>query len=214
MGHVKLSCVVMAKLANTDNASKYCFKIILLGEYNVGKSSIFYRFKGDDFKEDTRFTIGIDSHSKLVSVKGENVTLMVWDTVGTERFRTLTRNYYRNAHGCLLVFTVDEPETLSKLAQWAEDADNYAESALKVLVANKVDNKSCTSEDKVRAFAHHYNCDIVFSVSAKTGQGIDDMFAIIAEKLISRDNHSLLRQQKFFEDVHTLDSQESKVTCC
>lgn len=204
----------MTKFVNTGDRSKHCFKIILLGEYSVGKSSIFCRFKGDPFKEDTRLTVGIDSYSKLVSVKGENVTLVVWDTVGTERFRTLTRNYYRNAHGCLLVFTVDEPDTLSRLAQWVEDADNYAESALKVLVANKVDNKSRTSEDRMRAFAHHYDCDIVFSVSAKTGQGIDDMFAIIAEKLLSRDNHSLKRQQQFFEDIHTLGGQESKVTCC
>lgn len=54
--------------------------------------------------------------------------LILWDTVGTERFRTLTRNYFRNAHACLLVFSSDEPDSLTSLSQWVGDADNFAEN--------------------------------------------------------------------------------------
>ncbi|KFM63181.1 Ras-related protein Rab-19, partial [Stegodyphus mimosarum] len=199
----------MASNVNTNRLSNYCFKLILLGDYNVGKTSIFCRFKNAEFKEDTKLTVGADNHTKVIEVDQQNVTLVLWDTVGTERFRTLTRNYFRNAHACLLVFSGNEPDTLTSLTQWVADADNFAENALKVLVANKSDLTCRTSQEKVKAFAQHHDCDIVFNVSAKTGEGLDDTFKTVAQKLISRNSRVRNNQSLFEQDVHLLESQET-----
>ncbi|GIY65321.1 ras-related protein Rab-18 [Caerostris darwini] len=206
----------MARNVNKQATSNFCFKLILLGDYNVGKTSIFCRFKDNDFKENTKLTLGTDNYKKIIEVGGQNVTLILWDTVGNERFRTLTRNYFRNAHACLLVFSCDEPDTLTSLTQWVGDADNFAEKSLKILVGNKIDLKCSTAQDKVNAFAHHHDCDIVFNVSAKTGEGINEVFETIAKKLIQQNNQlQLQKNQSLFEkDVHQLDSEEVKLNCC
>jgi len=204
----------MARNVNSNKASSYCFKIILLGDYNVGKSSIFCRFKNNTFKEDTKLTVGTDNHAKTFEIDCQNVTIILWDTVGTERFRTLTRNYFRNAHACLLVFSCDEPDSLSSLSQWVMDIDNFAENALKVLIGNKSDLKSRTAQDKVEAFAQHHDCDIVFNVSAKTGDGLNEMFQTVAQKLVLKNSRIQNNQSLFEKDVHTLNSQEPKLSCC
>ncbi|GBM87357.1 Ras-related protein Rab-14 [Araneus ventricosus] len=206
----------MARNVNKQGTSNFCFKLILLGDYNVGKTSIFCRFGDNEFKENTNLTVGTDNRKKIIEVGGQNVTLILWDTVGTERFRTLTRNYFRNAHACLLVFSCDEPDTLTSLSQWVVDADNFAEKSLKVLIGNKIDLKCSTAQEKVNAFAHHHDCDIVFNVSAKTGEGITEVFQTIAKKLMQQNNQvQLQRNQPLFEkDIHQLDSEEAKLNCC
>ncbi|GFQ90346.1 ras-related protein Rab-19 [Trichonephila clavata] len=204
----------MARNVNKQGTSNFCFKVILLGDYNVGKTSIFCRFRDNEFKENSKLTVGTDNHRKIIEVDGQNVTLVLWDTVGTERFRTLTRNYFRNAHACLLVFSCDEPDTLTSLSQWVGDADNFADNSLKILIGNKIDLKCSTAQDKVNAFAHHHDCDIVFNVSAKTGEGVNEMFKTVAKKLIQQNNQQLKKQPLFEKDVHQLNSVETKDNCC
>ncbi|XP_054715770.1 ras-related protein ORAB-1-like [Uloborus diversus] len=204
----------MARNVNHNKTANYSYKILLLGDYNVGKSSIYCRFKDNQFKEVSKLTVGADNFGKVYELEEQNVTLVLWDTVGTERFRTLTRNYFRNADACLLVFSYDEPDSLTSLTQWVEDINNFAENALKVLVGNKCDLKSQTTSDKIKAFAHHHDCDIVFIVSAKTGEGIDEMFRTVAQKLSSRNSEVRNNQILFEKDVHQLQSQESKMNCC
>ncbi|XP_015904438.1 ras-related protein Rab-43 [Parasteatoda tepidariorum] len=206
----------MAKNVNKDRPSDFYFKLILLGDYNVGKTSIFRRFKDNEFKESGNLSVGIDNYSKVIEVDGQNVTLVLWDTVGTERFRTLTRNYFRNADACLIVFSSNEPETLTSLTQWVRDADDFSENALKALIRNKNDLKCLIAQEKVNAFAHHHDCDIVFNISAKTGEGIQEMFKTIAQKLILKSSRVQKNQSLFERDVHQLDAHEVdvKATCC
>nr|XP_015904439.1 ras-related protein Rab-15 isoform X2 [Parasteatoda tepidariorum] len=166
----------MAKNVNKDRPSDFYFKLILLGDYNVGKTSIFRRFKDNEFKESGNLSVGIDNYSKVIEVDGQNVTLVLWDTVGTERFRTLTRNYFRNADACLIVFSSNEPETLTSLTQWVRDADDFSEN----------------------------------------GEGIQEMFKTIAQKLILKSSRVQKNQSLFERDVHQLDAHEVdvKATCC
>ncbi|XP_023216847.1 GTP-binding protein YPT1-like [Centruroides sculpturatus] len=196
------------------------YKLILLGDFNVGKSSIFYRFKEDIFREYSNVTLHIENCSKNIEVDGKYITLVLWDTVGTERFRTLTRNYFRNSHVCLLIYSVSDPDSLLGLAQWLQDANNYAESALKVLVGNKCDLPSSVDEQKLTEFAHYHNCDIVFQVSAKTGEGIHELFHIISQKLLEKENKRHINQRLFDnsgdDDIYSLNEKGgvSAFTCC
>ena len=84
----------------------HLFKILLIGDAGVGKSSILLRFTDDSFEEQMSSTIGVDFRVKTVTVGGQKVKLTIWDTAGQERFRTLTSSYYRGCHGIILVFDV------------------------------------------------------------------------------------------------------------
>ncbi|EDO37078.1 predicted protein, partial [Nematostella vectensis] len=160
------------------------FKVVLLGEAGVGKTSLFYRLKENHFTPGRRNTIGIDSCSKFVKIGEKQVTLSVWDTAGVERFRTVTKNYYRGAHACILMFNVDDPGSLQYLLHWIHDTDEFCPDALKVLVANKIDLDEQVTTESVELFASSHECHLTFRISAKTGEGIGKACTQIAKALL------------------------------
>ncbi|XP_041376483.1 ras-related protein Rab-18A-like isoform X2 [Gigantopelta aegis] len=111
-------------------------------------------------------------------------SLCIWDTAGVERFRTLTRNYYRNVHAALLTYSLDNPYSLALLSKWAEDVTYFSQAASIFLLGTKSDRRWKVSEDSARNFAIRHECSGVFFVSAKTGQGVDNALCALAEKLV------------------------------
>lgn len=96
----------MSTSDRSNGGFDHLFKILLIGDAGVGKSSILLRFTDDSFEEQMSSTIGVDFRVKTVTVGGQKVKLTIWDTAGQERFRTLTSSYYRGCHGIILVFDV------------------------------------------------------------------------------------------------------------
>ena len=87
------------------------FKVVLLGEGRVGKTSILIRFCKNTFNDRQQPTLQASYLDRKVTIEGQSVSLSVWDTAGQERFRTLTASYYRGAHGIIIVYDVTERET-------------------------------------------------------------------------------------------------------
>uniref|UniRef100_T1IQ54 Uncharacterized protein n=1 Tax=Strigamia maritima TaxID=126957 RepID=T1IQ54_STRMM len=170
-----------------ESSVDFTFKVVLLGDINVGKTSIFQRYRDGTFQDYRRTTTGIDSCTKIKQFENTKIAAVLWDTAGTEKFRTVTQNYYRNSNACLLVYSIDEPDSLACLGQWVNDANTYSESAIKILVGNKTDKRNLVDHRKVEEFATHHNCDLIFQVSAKRGEGIDEMFTTLAHKLLERE---------------------------
>jgi len=94
------------------------YKIIVLGDANVGKSSIIERYCKNEFTYNHRPTIGPEFYKKDIYKNGINITLNIWDTAGQERFRSLTSQYYRNADGVILVYDVNDEKTADDLKIW------------------------------------------------------------------------------------------------
>lgn len=125
------------------------FKVLLLGDSGVGKSSLMLSFTSGVFDSDISSTIGIDFKVKAVEVIDatggrKKINLHIWDTAGQERFRTLTSSYYRGAHAVVLVYDVNEPQTFYGLQRWIEEADvfcrnNVQDVAIYLLIGNKID---------------------------------------------------------------------------
>lgn len=107
----------------------HIFKILLIGDAGVGKSSILLRFTDDAFEEHLASTIGVDFKVKTVTMRGKTLKLTIWDTAGQERFRTLTSSYYRGCHGIILVFDVNDRSSFEHLRQWLEEFELYATTA-------------------------------------------------------------------------------------
>ncbi|KAG8483899.1 hypothetical protein CXB51_022676 [Gossypium anomalum] len=117
------------------------FKILLVGDSSVGKSSMLLSFISAS-AEDLAPTIGVDFKVKLLSVGGKRLKLTIWDTAGQEKFRTLTSSYYRGSQGIILVYDVTRRDTFTNLTDvWAKEVELYStnQDCVKILVGNKVD---------------------------------------------------------------------------
>lgn len=170
------------------------FKLVLLGDSSVGKSSIVNRFVKDSFDEFRESTIGAAFLSQTVTIKEDNqdvtVKFEIWDTAGQERYKSLAPMYYRNSNAALVVYDITQADSLEKAQNWVHELKNKVDDDNLViyLVGNKVDLTIDDEEKRVvdKTVAEKYAEDngLLFSeVSAKTGEGIQQIFQTIGEKL-------------------------------
>ncbi|KAF7284038.1 RAS oncogene family member RabX6 [Rhynchophorus ferrugineus] len=186
-------------------------KVILCGEYGVGKSSLFRRFANNTFvtATDRKSTLGLDQFKKMYYAYGKNVKLQLWDTGGMERVASITSSYYKFAEAAILVFALDNPATFHILSQHLLDIVTYAENAKIFLCGNKSDlvsEGSHISDSDIEAFCEqcHNLISGTYKTSCKTGEGIEDMFTDIASQLI-KSNQSRM-------DLQTMDEHGFKIT--
>lgn len=163
------------------------FKILLIGDSAVGKSSLLVSFISGSV-EDPAPTIGVDFKIKLLTVGGKRLKLTIWDTAGQERFRTLTSSYYRGAQGIILVYDVTRRETFTNLSEvWSKEVELYStnQDCMKMLVGNKVDRESerTVSTEEGLALAKEFGCSF-FECSAKTRENVDKCFEELALKIM------------------------------
>jgi Ras-related protein Rab-5C len=173
--------VLMQKLQQNFEA-----KVVFLGPASVGKTSIVQRATDDEFDEANPSTIGACYASKTVAVGQDSINLQIWDTAGQERFRSFAPMYYRDAAGAVIVYSVDQRDSLGEAMSWLNDLRQQTDPLpFIVLVGNKIDlERVVTTEDADVAAgqcsASHYE------VSAKTGHGIEELFFGIAEAGLRR----------------------------
>ncbi|XP_055389287.1 ras-related protein Rab-18-B [Condylostylus longicornis] len=163
-------------------------KLLIIGESNVGKSSLMLRFTENDFDEDQTLTIGVDFKTKILNIDGSNVKLAIWDTAGQERFRTLTPSYYRDAQGAILVYDVTKRSTLQKLDAWLNELEIYGTrpNMAKMVVGNKIDLPREVSREDGFKFAKRHRI-LFLETSAKTSEGVKDVFEEVVRKIIETD---------------------------
>ncbi|KHG20003.1 Ras-related RABC2a -like protein [Gossypium arboreum] len=165
----------------------FSFKILLIGDSGVGKSSLLVSFISAS-SHDSAPTIGVDFKIKLLTVGGKRLKLTIWDTAGQERFRTLTSSYYRGAHGIILVYDVTLRETFTNLSDlWAKEVELYStnQDCVKMLVGNKVDRECerAVSKEEGIELAKELGCTFI-ECSAKTGQNVQQCFEDLALKIM------------------------------
>ena len=164
------------------------YKILIVGDINTGKTSILDQFTNGHFDGAYISTIGIDFNVKIVPVKNDvKVKLQVWDSCGQERFRSLTRSYYRNANAIIIVYDITNKKSFENAKIWMKEVEQYVDSSvLTVLVGNKSDSYL---DRKVQYFdgytlAQDKKMEF-FETSAKHDNNIETLFQFIAEKLYS-----------------------------
>ena len=169
-----------------DQDFAYQFRLILLGDSTVGKSSILRQFKEGVHYPDISLTVGVDFHAKLIKVRGKSIKLQLWDTAGQDRFRAIVRAYYRNAVGGLLVFDITNRESFADLGAWLEDAKRNAEphKPVFVLVGNKTDQEKHREVRKEEGaqFAKDNGMEY-FETSALSGSNVEEVFNALAQRI-------------------------------
>jgi small GTP-binding protein len=163
----------------------YLFKIALIGDSNTGKSSILLRFTENDFRGDTSSTIGVDF--KIVSVSlsdGSYAKMQIWDTCGSERFKSLTSSFIKSCPTFLLIFDISKYKSFKSLENWMEIIKENTSPRLLCLIGNKTDleeTRQVPREEAMR-FAIKHNLKYI-ETSAKTNERIEDVFVYVSQTL-------------------------------
>ena len=153
------------------------FNVSLLGETQVGKTSMITVKSGLQFNENQLATVGIDNFTDKATFDTKEYKFKIFDTAGQERYNSISAQTIKVADGFILVFSVDDKATLEKIRYWIksiEDNVNIKEKSL-ILVGNKIDMKRQITPDEGSNFAKEYNLKY-FETSAKTGVGINECF--------------------------------------
>jgi len=164
------------------------FKTVLIGEGGVGKTSITVRYTENRFDEDMKITIGVNLATKKVQVDGADATLMLWDLGGQPRFREVVSEYYRGSKIALAVYDASRFFTLERLKEWIVKLKENAPECDLIFVGNKIDEREegeGVSLEDARAFASEFNAPCV-EVSAKTGEGVSEMFQVVTKSLLEK----------------------------
>ena len=162
------------------------YKILILGDATVGKTSILIRYVDDIFDPNSISTLGVDVRYKFVILKNKKIRMDIWDTAGQERFKNITRNYFKGAHAVIFVFDVNNKKTLAKLKFWIDDSnDHVSKDTIKIIVGNKIDteDKRVVKQEQIKSLKNKYNME-VFETSAKDGRGVTEIFTHILNNLI------------------------------
>ncbi|XP_076594063.1 ras-related protein Rab-42b [Chaetodon auriga] len=168
---------------------QYQFRIIMLGDSTVGKSSLLKRYTEDLFMESINQTVGVDFYVYFLEVEpGVRVKLQFWDTAGQERFRSVTRSYYRNSVGGLLVFDMTNQASFDHIKEWHTEVCERVQphKVVFVLVGQKSDRDAhgerVVSREEAEKLAGQLGMPYV-EVSAKTGQNVSDAFELLTRRV-------------------------------
>eukprot|EP00095_Tigriopus_kingsejongensis_P006392 snap_masked-scaffold117_size339417-processed-gene-2.7 protein:Tk06392 transcript:snap_masked-scaffold117_size339417-processed-gene-2.7-mRNA-1 annotation:"ras-related protein rab-21" len=165
----------------------YNFKIVLLGEGCVGKTSCVLRYVEDTYNERHVTTLQASFLTKKINIRGKRVHLSIWDTAGQERFHALGPIYYRDANGAILVYDITDQDSFQKVKSWVKELRKMLGSQLNLAIAgNKTDLEKQRrvdvqmAEDYAKAVGAHH-----FHTSAKQNKGIEELFLDLSQRMIN-----------------------------
>lgn len=168
------------------------YKIIILGQSGVGKTAIIDRYCRDLFQDNNDPTIGVQYRPKIIEINGKKVKLSIWDTAGQEKFRTITRQFYRNVDGVILVYNIAEKETLDALESfWIQELrDNATSQYQTIIVGNKSDLKDDPEfQDKIVPTEEgenvaRRNATMFVEASALKNYGVQNAFEELVQRIM------------------------------
>ncbi len=188
-------------------------KIIIIGEQAVGKSSLIMRYVDSDFDLNMIGTAGVDFRKKQINIEGKDINLMIFDTAGQQRFRAITKNFYRECQGVLLVYDVSDATSFANLKEWLASIKQHADKGVEILlVGNKIDLPRQVQTDEGKQFSKESNVPLI-ETSAKTGQGVEKSFETLIRNIINNNNEKLKKSEKEKENANikvNIDEDESK----
>ena len=171
-------------------------KILLVGDSAVGKTTLILKYVDGKFSDSHITTIGVEYKDKEITVNDRKINLQIWDTSGQERYRSITKNFYRNAHGILFVFDVTNQTSFDHLKDWLNSSNECDIDFKKIIVGNKIDlNGRVVNKETMEFFAEKNQIKKSFETSAKDGTNVDLIFKEMAELILANKTDEEINQE-------------------
>ena len=170
----------------------YLLKYIVIGDSAVGKSNLLLRYAHDRFNDEYQATIGVEFGAKNVEINDQIYRIQIWDTAGQENFRSITRAYYKNSVCAMVVYDITNRDSFENIQSWIEDIRTQSpKTVLIILIGNKIDldDRRIITYDEGNEFAIK-NGLIFGETSAKTGEGIEEIFKKSAQEIAKKMNEN------------------------
>ena len=210
-------------MSTVEQEYDYLFKLLLIGNSSVGKSSLLFRFVENVWDDSFVPTIGVDFKLKTLEVNGKKVKLQIWDTAGQERFKNITASYYRGGNGVLVVYDITERESFDNLTSWLIEIEKNAnKNVYKLLIGNKCDleDKRKVTYQEGKDFAESNGMKFI-ETSAKDNTKVQEAFELLTSEIMKsavnkdkgmekKDNTKQIRLSQNTEDI----SGKKKGGCC
>lgn len=200
----------------SEDLSDVIVKLLILGDISVGKSSIMNSYLRIPFNSNIPSTIGIDYKINSTTYKGRKIKVQIWDSAGQERFKCYTKIYYRGTHGIILVYDVNDLNSIENLSTWIKEMKYEFEDREIIVLGNKIDLYDDIKLPEVDTFRYQHCL-----VSAKNSEGIsgpiDAMVKRIARELIfpkTESDSSGSGSQSFSIFPIVLKPEKEKSKCC
>ena len=205
---------------NSEQEAQIVLKLLLLGDSSVGKTSILLKYISNKFDESSISTVGVDYMDKIIDYNKFKIKLQIWDTSGEEKFRTITKNFYRNADGLLVVFDLTKKESYNHIKSWINEAKENNDKLKTILIGNKLDLKDerIVTIDVAKQFAEKNNLKYI-ETSAKDGTNINESFQAIINLLFDgKSSEEILneftKQDSSLSVVDDTMEVKKKKACC
>jgi Ras-related protein Rab-11A len=169
-----------------ESAQGYTFKIVVLGDWAVGKTSLIRRHSKGLFELDTKPTLGVEVTTKSYKIHGAMITLSIWDIAGQEFASAVRHQYYAGTSAAILVFDLTRPETFWHVKTWYVDLRDHLQLKVPVvLMGNKKDlvDKKAITDGEIKELAEGYGFRYV-ETSASTGENVDQAFYLIIAQIV------------------------------
>ena len=206
---------------NNNNLPEIKLKLLIIGDSNVGKTSMLLNYTDNYFPESHLATIGVEYKVKELTTKDYNITLQIWDTAGQERFRSITKSFFRNTNGIIFVYDVTSRKSFHSVKDWIKDSELHDSGFEKILVGNKIDLKDQREVkfDELKELGLKKRIDVM-EVSAKERINIDEAFQKIVDLILTNKNKMDIIGQFGISNTNDInlnkskDNTKKKDSCC
>ncbi len=201
------------------------FKAIVIGDSAVGKSCLTMKATKNIYEEDSQATVGFEFFSFNMCIKNKIVKLQVWDTCGQEVYRSLITNFYRSTNLAIIVYSIDNKNSLDDLSLWIKELRLYASPNVKIIIiGNKCDleERRKITKEEGETFANNINADFFFEASAKNDVNTKKIFLesgkLLYKSYLLNEESDLKEKEIIKLPFPLLDKQieviEQKNKCC
>ena len=205
---------------NQNDDYQIVLKLLLLGDTQVGKTSIITKYVEDKFEESALSTVGVDYKFKIMTHKNLKIKLQIWDTSGEERFRSIAKNFYRNTEALFIVFDLTNKKTFDNVKNWISEAKEHNQDIKMIIIGNKSDlkEKIVIKKETAQKLANE-NKIKYFETSAKDGTNIKESFTALIDSLLDgKTKEEILyefapRDNSLSITSHTINEGKKKKCC-
>ena len=209
-------------LSEKEKKLDISFKIIIIGDCGVGKSSLSLRATKNEFIESYKATIAFEFYIFNIKINNLNINLQIWDTCGQEEYRSLITSFYKNSSLAIIVYAIDNIISFNNVDSWIKDLKQYSNPNIKIiLIGNKNDlnDKRQIEFEKGNQFAKDYNFDLFFETSAKSGFNVQNIL-IDAAKILYLEYMNYVNFKSNISDKNNIvivkknNEDQRKKKCC